>query len=455
MRNSNGKAGTAIVVLTALILVALVPWVFVILNILGSEDNAGLFPAPTEEPEAVETEPPDDTEPEPEQTPPDPDEPNTDEAFEPVYDEDVYEISVSHPQLKTELNTSASLFNCAAASLVVFNAGTGEYFTYEYGRADVEAQRKVNVDTKFRVASLSKLVTVICTMVLVDEGLVDLDADISLYFGYEVRNSNYQDTPITARMLMQHTSSFFDSGAFQASRDRNSSEPVKFLIERGSSFRRNQPGTNYEYTNFGYAVLGALCERVSGKTLDSFAREVLFEPLGIDAAYVPANLIDTDNIAVIYNERHTPIVSVQDQLDVGESDTPGYDLHLAQGNLTISAVDYARILAMLGNKGMLKGVRILSADAVESIHEADVQGPEYQQGLATRYSFGDFIPDEGFYWHTGSLHGTYAQYVYSEDMKRGVVIVTSGATVSRLTNGMIDVCTDMSLRALSEIKPEG
>jgi len=448
MKNRSGKTRVTIVILGAVILIALVPWYFIISGYLSGGDTPEPIPSPPEESSQEDAEPDIEPaveptpEPAPESTPMPPDEPEAEEETEPG--ETVNELAGTHSGLFKELNAVASQYDCVSASLVVFDGDTGEFFTYEYGQADKEARRKVNTDTKFRVASLAKLTTVICAMVLEDEGLLDLDTDISTYFGFDVINSHFPDTPLTARMLMQHTSSIFDSGAFQVSRDRNSSEPVRYLIERGSSFRRNRPGSHFEYSNFGYAVLGALCERVSGKTLDTLAREALFDPLGIDAAYVPNKLQDTDNIAVLYNNKHTITRTVQDQLDVTESELLGNDLHLAQGNLTISIIDYARILVMLGNRGILGDVRILSADAVDAIHNANVQGSDYKQGLATRFSSGDFIENEGFYWHTGSSYGVFAQYVYGKDFNRGVVVVTVGATIEREESGMVDVCTDLS-----------
>jgi len=290
-------------------------------------------------------------------------------------------------------------------------------------------------------------------MVLYDAGLLDLDADISLYLGYEVQNTHYPGISITTRMLMQHTSSIFDSGAFQASRDRGSSESLRTLLERGSSFRRNQPGTNFEYSNFGYSVLGAIIENVAGKSLDTYAREVLFDRLDIDAGYVPLKMQDTENIAVIYNNNHVVTRSVQSQLEIGESDVLGHDLHLAQGNLTISTIDYARILAMLGNGGILHDARILSPGAIRAIHSTDVEGEAYSQGLATRYSFGDFIQGEGFYWHTGSAYGMFSQYVYSADLNinRGVVVATIGAETVRNESGMVSVCTELSTAVWEEL----
>jgi len=454
---NRGSAGVKIIVLGLIILIAAVPWYFIIsrnLDSFLSGEPIHVQATPDGDPESW---PPSDEIP-PELPPSPTPQPTPDVTLDPDYDLDmlgerVIDIKEIKPDLFRELNESASDHNAIAVSLVLFDSETDEYFTYEYGYADVEENRQVDIDTKFRAASLAKLTTVICAMVLVDRNMIDLDTDISIYLGYDVKNTNFPGAVITMRMLMQHTSSVFDSGAFQLSRDRNSSESVRFLLERGSSFRRNQPGTNFEYTNFGYSIIGAICENVYGKSLDTLAREILFEPLDIDAAYVPSKMNDTENLAVLYNDRHAVTRSVMDQLDIEESEILGHDLHLAQGNLTISMIDYARILAMLGNNGILNGVRILSSESVRAIHRADVEGAAYEQGLATRYSVGSFMPGEGFYWHTGSAYGVYAQYLYSiaHGSSRGVVVVTTGATTDRETNGMVGVCTELSTIVWREI----
>jgi len=445
MINKDGKAAVIIIVLLLVIMIAAVPWYFIVSRNVFDPDSLGRTALPQEpidreiedeldaqleDDEELEEELIEEPEPEP----------------EPPMEDKITEIRTVDPELHRKLNAIASEYDAAAVSLAIFNSETGEYFTYENGHADIAARRSVDVNTKFRVASLAKLTTVICAMVLVDEGLLNLDSDISIYLGYEVVNTNYPGTEITTRMLMQHTSSIFDSGAFNTSRDNNTSDSVRFLLERGGSFRHNQPGTTFEYTNFGYSVLGAICENVSGKSLDTLAREVLFEPLGIDAAYVPENMQSTDNIAVLYNDRHEITQSVETQLEVTASETLGHDLHLAQGNLTITAIDYARILAMLGNGGMLRDVRILSQNAVRAIHETDVEGAGYRQGLATRYSFGDVFPGVGFYWHSGSGYGLLSQYMYSPPMSatRGVVVMTTGARNERNQSGMVGICTEMS-----------
>jgi len=365
----------------------------------------------------------------------------------------IINITEDFPELSSELDKLSMRFNCVAVSLVVYDGDIGEYYVYHYGYADRGSQRPVDEFTMFRVASLSKLTTTICAMVLVDRKMLDLDKDISEYLGYEVRNPRYPDKPITSRMLMQHTSSIFDSDMFESSRGGGSSRSTQQLLDSSTSYRQRQPGSGFEYTNFGTSILAAVCEMIFGDSFDIMSREVLFEPLGIDAAYVPTRLDNTDYIAVIYNARNSIGRSIQSQLNVVDSGVLGHDHHLAQGNLTIRVVDYARILAMLGNNGSLHNVRILNPESVYAINNTNVQGLAYAQGLSTRRSVVPFMPSGEAFWHTGSAFGVFAQYIYSADgTNRGVVVVTTGATTSRSSSGMLIVCTEMSEKAWNELK---
>ena len=355
---------------------------------------------------------------------------------------DVKDIALSNAELLKSLDSVAASYGSVAVGLAAFD-GENNFFTYQYGYGDVKARRPIDSETKFRVASLSKLTTAICAMALVDAGRLNLDTDISNYLGYEVKNPNHPSLPITSRMLLQHTSSIYDSNAFLSSRDANSSKPTKQLLDTGTSFRKREPGTQHEYANFGYAVLGVLCETITGKFLDDLAHELIFDPLGIDAAYILENLRETVNIAAIYNDNHALTMSVQAQLAVKSYGELGNDHHLAQGNLTISALDYAKILAMLTNDGVFQGVRILSKESVAAIHLTDVAAGPYMQGLMVRHQRNAFEGND-VYWHTGSNYGTFAQFIYSIETGCGVVVVTTGADPSRESNGMVKVCSSLS-----------
>ena len=374
----------------------------------------------------------------------------------PIPSDKIIEIADDYSALYASLNSISTHYNAMAVSLIAYDGNEYEYYSYQYGFADKGDNRLVDLNTKFRIASLSKLTTVICAMTLVDDGSLDLDEDISVYLGYSVRNPNAPDTKITSRMLMQHTSSIYESKAFEESRASQSSSSTKTLLEANTSFRSVAPGSVYEYTNFGMSVLAAVCESIYGKTFDLFANEVLFAPLDIDAAYVPSRLTDTDNIAAIYGSDHSRALSVASQLrvvDSADSNQLGHDHHLAQGNLTISAVDYAKILVMLGNGGIYKDVRIITEDSADEINNTNrINGANYEVGLSTRFSAVSYMPGEVGYWHTGSAFGTYTQYVYSADnTNRGMVVFTTGADTNRTDLGMLIMADDFFSIAWQEL----
>jgi len=445
-----GKQKAKIIILCVVLVLALVPWIFILARNLSSEkppepepdvnDSIVSTPLPTPVlmPEAEPTpfvlpEPPPRRTPEPEPTP------------TPIPVESVMDIAAEHPELAEVLDSISSQFNCASVSLVVYDGDNKDFYTYQYGFADISAKRRVDADTKFRAASLSKLVTVVCTMMLADNQTLDIDTDISYYLGYDVINPYYPDTPITCRMLMQHTSSIFDSDDFRASRQRNSVRPAKALLTAGTSYEQFEPGTKFEYSNFGYSVLAAVCEVAYGEKFDTLARKLLFEPMGIDAAYVASRLDDTSNIAATYNDRHSLSRSVQSILSVKDNTELGRDVHLTHGSLVISMLDYARILAMLGNEGEFEGVSFLSARAIDEINYTNVWGDEFEQGLATRRSALEFMPGKEAFWHTGSAYGTFAQYIYSvNNTNTGVAVITTGAKTERLPSGMVIVCTELA-----------
>ena len=448
----KGNQKVKVIVLSIIMALALVPWLFILTRNLSDNETPEPTPdvnvdeslpilqvpasSPTPEPERTPIPIP---EPPPRRTP----EPEPEPTPEPV--ERVIEIASEHTEVADAINTVSKSFNCAAVSMVVYDGDKKEFYTYEYGFADIAARRSVNAETKFRVASLSKLVTVICAMILVDEQRLDIDLDISYYLGYDVRNPYYPDIPITTRMLMQHTSSIFDSEDFRYSRQRTSVRPAKALLDAGTSYRQAEPGAEYEYSNFGYSLLAGLCEVIYGKKFDLLSREILFEPMGIDAAYVASRLEDKTNIAAIYNDRHSLSRSVQSILNVRDTEDLGRDVHLTHGSLVISILDYARILAMLGNDGVYEGVKLLSAESIDEINYTNVRGEEFEMGLGTRRSALEFMPRGEAFWHTGSAYGTFTQYVYSvNNTNTGVVVITTGAKTDRLPSGMVRVCTELA-----------
>lgn len=152
-------------------------------------------------------------------------------------------------------------------------------FAKGYGMANLDHDIANTPQTVFRIASVSKHVTAVCILLLEDEDLVDLDADIRDYIP-ELHDHGHK---ISIRHLLHHTSGLREYSSLMVMCDIEESdnwekeEALRMICrQRGLDFA---PGERYSYCNSGYFLCSIICERVSGKTLRQYAEENIFQPL--------------------------------------------------------------------------------------------------------------------------------------------------------------------------------
>ena len=340
-----------------------------------------------------------------------------------------------------KLDKISENYGAAAVQVAVIKDGFVRY-TYNYGYANIKESIPVTDDTKFRLASLSKPCTAMAVMTLYDDGLIDLDADISNYLGYKVRNPEYPDTVITPRMLMSHTSSIIDSQSFIDARNDSSSVPLQDLLQKKSSYSKNQPGVQYSYSNFGVAVLAAASERIVNEHFSQYAHKRIFGRMGIDCEYLASMISAQDKIANIYSSGKSLQWSVNRQLNEKDRDQIANTYHIYQGNLTVSAKDYADLLCVLMNRGKYKDERILSEKSVEIILSTQFSNDEVNQCLCLQI-LEKVVPGRRMFCHTGSCYGSYNSFAFDPEYKNGVVVITTGANANKNSSGLYDICADM------------
>ncbi len=158
-------------------------------------------------------------------------------------------------------------------------------FAKGYGMANLDHEIPNSTGTVFRIASVSKHVTAACMLLLEDEGLVDLDADIHAY----IPELHDYDHKITIRHLLHHTSGLREYSSLMVMCDIEESdnwekeEALQMICrQRGLDF---VPGERYSYCNSGYFLCSVICERVSGKSLRKFADEKIFKPLKMNQTH--------------------------------------------------------------------------------------------------------------------------------------------------------------------------
>jgi CubicO group peptidase (beta-lactamase class C family) len=148
-----------------------------------------------------------------------------------------------------------------------------------YGLADVERKQPLAPETVMRLGSVTKQFTAAAIMMLVDEGRIKLDDDITVY----LPDYPAQGKKVTIEHLLTHTSgivSYTGKPGF-----KNSMQDDLTVSRMIDSFKSDplefEPGSRYRYNNSGYFLLGAIIEKVSGQTYDKFVEQRIFAPLGM------------------------------------------------------------------------------------------------------------------------------------------------------------------------------
>lgn len=306
----------------------------------------------------------------------------------------------------------------------------------------VENQITMTTRHKMRCASLTKVMVGISAGVLIDDGTLDPYADLSDYWGVTVRNPSYSGTPITADMLLTHTSTLSDaSGSLSALKGTAARQRLA-----GKGYAGGKPGalSSWSYNNYGFSVLGMTLERAADRVLDDVLGEAVLTPMGIDAAFEAGSVEDTGLLCALYYQGGSLSRSVSTQKGYQCMDTPGYRGNFFAGGFTCSAGEMARLVAMLAEDGTYQGQQYLTAETVAYLEEplGQTSGGFYQC-RPLRYRENMYGRDR-IYYHTGSAYGFYGLLSYDPDTGDGVVVFTTGASGVTDSYGVYAVCSQVA-----------
>jgi CubicO group peptidase (beta-lactamase class C family) len=304
-----------------------------------------------------------------------------------------------------------------------------------YGFADVENKVPVQPDSLFRLASVSKTVTAIGVMKLVEQGKLSLDKP-ALELLDSLKPAPGQTitpafTKVTVRHLLWHAGGWdrdkvpggYDP-MFQSSQVTRAlgvpspaacTDVIRWMLSRPLD---NDPGQKYAYSNFGYCILGRIVEKVSGKPYETFIRQEVLAPVGIGRMWIGSSLPRgrRPGEVIFYDAPDAARVSSVFPELPGLVPAPygAWDLRTldSHGGWIGSAIDIARLIKAIdfdlpGSSTFLKK---------ESIQQmlARPAAPIASPSDAAFYGFGMRVrpgAGNGNWWHTGSLPGTATQYV--------------------------------------------
>ncbi|MDP1584057.1 MAG: serine hydrolase domain-containing protein [Bradyrhizobium sp.] len=278
------------------------------------------------------------------------------------------------------------------AVLLIQQHGRPVYFE-NFGVRDVATRLPMTADTIFRLYSMSKPVTSVAAMMLVDDGRLSLDDPVAKYIpafaevkvGVEKPGESPAlvleplQRPITIKDLLRHTSGltygFYGDSAVrklyaQANLFDGDADNAEFVARIAQLPLAEQPGTLWDYGH-STDVLGRVIEVASEKSLFQFEKERLFDPLGMtDTAYFVADAAKRPRIAepMPADRFITPVAGIRDPLTPRRWQSGGAGLVGTIG-------DYARFAQMLLNGGTLDGRRYLKPETV-ALMTSDHIGPE-------------------------------------------------------------------------------
>jgi CubicO group peptidase (beta-lactamase class C family) len=152
----------------------------------------------------------------------------------------------------------------------------------KYGFTDIDNKIPVTSSSLFRIASMSKSFTAMAILKLRDEGKLQLDDPAYLYIP-ELKNLKYPTAdapPITVRHLLTHGAGFPEDNPWGDRQLADNDKDLMEFIGKQISFS-NPPGIAYEYSNLGFALLGKIVTKVSGKRFQDYIRENIWQPLGM------------------------------------------------------------------------------------------------------------------------------------------------------------------------------
>ena len=296
----------------------------------------------------------------------------------------------------------------SGAVTVVARSGHVAHFE-AHGLMDIEANASMRKDTIFPIASMTKPVTGVAILMLVEEGKVRLSDPVSRFIP-EFRETKVamprsnaageEDSiytvpakrEVTVQDLITHTSGLVSGGAGSEAASRVAPrKPTDTVADwtaaLGAAPLDFQPGTQWAYSGLaGIDTLGRIVEIASGLTFDEFLRQRIFEPLGMK-----------DTTFNVPDESMPRVVTLYGRTPEGLELRPVPEwvatktLHSGGGGLWSTAEDYLQFAQMLVNKGELNGTRLLGSRTVElmaSNHVGDLYAKAGRTGGAPGKGFG-------------------------------------------------------------------
>jgi len=222
-----------------------------------------------------------------------------------------------------------------------------------YGSSNITASTLVDPNnTLFRVGSISKTFIAISILQLMEDGLIDLDADVNTYLTSFKITSTYTE-PITIRHLLTHTAGFEETTFLSVYETASEMPDLEETLMMDPPDRVNPPGEVVSYSNYGYCLLGYIIEKLTALPFEQYVQMEILDPFGMNHTTFEQSLPSQleDDMSVGY----------------GENREEGFFEYLSispAASLTSTAGDMAKFMIAMLNNATYNGNQILENDTV-------------------------------------------------------------------------------------------
>ncbi|CAF1493245.1 unnamed protein product [Didymodactylos carnosus] len=339
------------------------------------------------------------------------------------------------------------------------------YAGYNY---DSETDRVIGFSTQndniYMIGSITKTITCISVMQLVERGLINLDDDINKYLPLPIVNPYYSNETITMRHLLTHTSSIGTTHPGLSVLPNDQYSTINFtnfiygaLLEGGPfysefSWLKVHVGKEYHYSNLGTSLAGLIVEIVSNMDFKAFTTKYLFEPLNMSSdTFWLIDSLNTRQKQLLTNH-HLFNASIDDFrfffpflkfseffIDseplsniswINVTERFGLLMHPA-GQLRTSVTSLAKHLLMFINNGTYNGIQILKSETVNEIKKIQFHtSTSLKVGLIYTYFDFKITKMRTVLGHNGGFIGVNSWMLMNPDTNIGVIVLSNGDVVN-------------------------
>ena len=374
-----------------------------------------------------------------------------------------------------------------------------------FGYSNINQNTLVDENTMFILSSVSKTITVTALMQLYEENLFMLDDDIDNYLPFNVNHPDYPLTPITFRMLLSHSSGIRDNWNVMTYYDGDPEIELSYYLNQyftpggefyntSLNFTDSMPGTSYNYTNNGAALIGLLVEEISNQSFNEYCNENIFEPLSMNnASWFLSEIDDLNQVASPYQatggsgdscfiigcgnyDQNNPCFCdfacidyedcCSDYEDVcGEGGSGSNPENLTEyenygyadypsGQLRTTSNNLAKFMGIYLNDGVFNDVRILDSDTIELIKTIHYPELNSTQGLIWYYKNSN---GRTLFGHNGGDIGSLTEMFISFSDNLGVILLSNTNnynTLIQIENAVLDFAEETDFMILGDINSD-